>query len=239
MRAFALIGHPLKGSLSPELFSKAYGGRWPYLLVDEPNFSLAWDRFLKEFTAINITAPFKEKAFAQVDILSPEGAQTGAINIAVKTPQGIKGYNSDFFAVRNLLSRSGLGPGSRAVVAGAGGAGRAAYAAALSLGIDTTICNRTKKLLPSPSKGGAMVQSESLSILNQVCSKADVLIYTLPISPITAGIGPLSCQIIIESVYKTPFLESAATKEYISGEKWLLEQAREGYALMTGENPSL
>jgi hypothetical protein len=34
-------------------------------------------------------------------------------------------------------------------------------------------------------------------------------------------------------------MQSAATKEYISGREWLLEQAKAGYRLMTGEAPNL
>jgi hypothetical protein len=60
MTRFALIGYPLVGSGSPALFYRAYNGKWSYELVDEPDFELAWERFLKDYKAINISAPFSK-----------------------------------------------------------------------------------------------------------------------------------------------------------------------------------
>ena len=39
---FALIGHPVAGSLSPRLFAAAYDGRYPYDLIDRECFEDAW-----------------------------------------------------------------------------------------------------------------------------------------------------------------------------------------------------
>ena len=113
-----------------------------------------------------------------------------------------------------------------AVVAGFGGAGKAAYAAALSLGMDAVVCNRTRKPL---GDGGFTRLLEELGILASV---ADVLIYTLPVA--TEGI---SCPVVLEANYRTPGMQAAASERYIPGTDWLLEQARTGYELMTGEAP--
>ena len=61
---FALIGHPVEGSLSPRLFSAAYDGRYPYDLIDRECFEDAWRLFLEQYDGINVTAPFKQDAFA-------------------------------------------------------------------------------------------------------------------------------------------------------------------------------
>lgn len=242
MIRFALIGHPLAGSGSPALFYRAYGGKWPYELVDEPDFELAWGKFLREYKAINISAPFKEKAFARVDVADASAKEVGAVNIAVKTAEGIKGYNSDYSAVRKILENRGFGRGSSAVVAGYGGAGKAAYAAALSLGMAVAVCNRSPKGL-SDSAHRAL-PAFPLEDLPALASKADILIYTLPVALEFAQEGQqrasgLHCPVVLEAGYKTPFMLGAATKEYISGREWLLEQARAGYSLMTGETPNL
>ena len=232
MKRFALIGHPLAGSLSPALFYKAYSGKWGYDLIDDADFGSAWGRFLTGYDAVNITAPFKEKAFgmaAQAD----EGARAaGAANIAVKTPEGIKAYNSDYLAVLKILRSRGLGKGCAAVIAGCGGAGRAAFAAAEALQMRAMVCNRSPKRLRSVS--GADISTLSLEELPRLAADADILIYTLPVS--TEG---LKSRIILEANYKSPSLEKSALAEYIPGSEWLLEQAREGYALMTGEKPAL
>ena len=107
MDKFGLIGHPLKGSLSPKLFDLAYGGKFVYDLIEGEDFETSYGRFLSEYKAINITAPFKEKAFAQAVALAKDGLgevsgpcwKTGATNLMVKTPGGIQAHNTDFSGV--------------------------------------------------------------------------------------------------------------------------------------------
>ncbi len=229
MPRFGLIGHPLSGSRSPEVFARAYAGRWPYDLIEDPDFESAWKKFLKGYRAINITAPFKEAAFARVSrdgAVSPECGAMGAINIAVQTADGLRGYNSDFLGVRKVLSDAGLGKGSVAVVAGYGGAGKAAAAAARALGMDVTVCNRSRK-------ADFIRPLEELPLL---CGVADVLVYTLP-EPVPCIEG-LHCPVILEANYKTPCLENAADR-YLPGTAWHLAQAQLGYPLMTGEETLL
>ena len=102
---FGLIGHPIGHSLSPALFKAGYDGRYPYELIETPDFEEAYQRFLEGYDGINVTAPFKELAIRKADILSEECRLIGATNLLVKTQEGIKAYNSDFLGVRLWLSR--------------------------------------------------------------------------------------------------------------------------------------
>ena len=121
MDRFGLIGHPIAHSLSPALFTAAYGGKYAYDLIETPDFDEAWRRFLAGYKAINVTAPFKGDAFARVDWKSPECGRVGATNLVVKTPDGTKAYNSDYRGVKALLEPLGC---RTAAVVGYGGAGR-------------------------------------------------------------------------------------------------------------------
>ena len=76
---FALIGHPVAGSLSPRLIAAGYGGRHSYDLLDFERFDDAWQAFLDGYDGINVTAPFKQDAFRRVDVLSPRAQATGAV----------------------------------------------------------------------------------------------------------------------------------------------------------------
>ncbi|MBR1959386.1 MAG: hypothetical protein IKA34_02310, partial [Bacteroidales bacterium] len=69
---FGLIGHPIAHSLSPALFKAGYDSRYPYQLIEGADFEDSYRRFLEGYDGINVTAPFKEPAFAKADILSPE-----------------------------------------------------------------------------------------------------------------------------------------------------------------------
>ncbi len=209
MDKFGLIGHPIAHSLSPALFTAAYGGRYVYDLIETPDFDEAWRRFLAGYRAINVTAPFKGDAFARVDWRSPECERAGATNLVVRTPEGTKAYNSDYRGVKALLEP--LGCRSAAVV-GYGGAGKAALAAAEDLGLDTRLYRHAEV----------------------ACGvQADVIIYTLPRA--VEGIDRLDCAHLLEANYKDPCL--AGRPGYIPGSAWLLMQAVTGYALMTGEEP--
>ncbi len=103
---FGLIGHPIAHSLSPALFRAGYDGRYQYDLIETPDFEQAYERFIREYDGINVTAPFKELAFRKADILSEECRRIGAANLLVKTPEGVKAYNSDYLGVRLWLSET-------------------------------------------------------------------------------------------------------------------------------------
>ena len=237
MVKFGLIGDPIGHSVSPQVFAKAYGGRWPYDLIEGADFEASWKRFLDEYQAINITTPFKEPAFRKVvdggvlggcgfggicpEIPSEAIAALGAINIAVKEDDGkVHGYNSDYLGVLKVLKDRGFGADSTVVVAGFGGAGRAAAAAARTAGCDVVVCNRSIR------EPGIRPLSE-LPILAGV---ADLLIYTLafPIPELEC----LSVPAILEANYRTPCL--SARPGYIPGTEWHKAQAVTGYPLMTG-----
>lgn len=114
MRRFGLIGDPISNSGSPSLFRAAYrdeeqedGSPYSYDLIEGSNFEASWDKFIKEYSAVNVTAPFKEKAYAKAEELSELGkglvsgpaARIGAANLLVKTREGIAAHNTDFSGI--------------------------------------------------------------------------------------------------------------------------------------------
>jgi len=106
MKRFGLIGHPIAHSLSPALFKAGYEGRYPYDLIETADFEEAYRRFLEGYDGINVTAPFKELAYGKADILSEECKVVKATNLLVRTPEGIKAFNSDFLGVRLWLEET-------------------------------------------------------------------------------------------------------------------------------------
>ena len=155
---FGLIGHPIAHSLSPALFGAGYDSRFPYDLIQGEDFETSYQRFIEEYDGINVTAPFKELAYAKADLPSEECRLIKATNLLIKTSEGIRAYNSDFLGVRlwltevlsdpeweqrayTLRSHSGTCQVT-ALVTGCGGAGKAAAAAAASLGMKVVLMNR-------------------------------------------------------------------------------------------------
>lgn len=235
MKRFALIGHPVAGSFSPALFNAAYGGRYSYDLIDAP-FQEAWERFLEGYHGINVTAPYKQDAFSAVDWLSPGAAACGAVNLVVKADGRLCGYNTDVDGVTGAVKECGLEV-SDALIIGAGGAARAAVAAAKQLGCKVTMANRTlEKAVSLASAMGCKAVP-----LTDICGLApDLIIYTVPgdarPDPVLTG-NLLQNAVVLEAEYKHPALASIPCRQYIHGRRWLLWQAIAGYQLFTGEMP--
>ena len=268
MKKFGLIGHPIAHSLSPSLFNAAYDGKYAYDLIEGEDFESSYQRFIEEYDAINVTAPFKELAFAKADILSEECQSTGATNLLVKTKEGIKAYNSDFLGVRKCLSElagslKGTPPtswdpppaargvarlsssqpapkGIKILIVGMGGAGKAAAAAAESLGMEVVRMNRTVR----------DCRTHSLDEFKKCFRESDIMIYNIPeaipeLKELTdSDFQTDSPKYILEANYKNPSMDEilkqfGSKAIYTGGKTWLLYQAVTGYEILTGEKPDL
>ena len=232
---FALIGHPVAGSLSPRLFAAAYDGRYPYDLVDRESFEEAWKVFLTGYDGINVTAPFKQNAFACADILSEEARRTGAVNLVVKKAEGLRGYNTDVDGIVGAVRECGL-PVADALVVGTGGAARAAVVAAQKLGCRVSVTGRSagKAEDIAAQLGCRTAPWDGLDAF-----RPDLIIYTLPGgTPVPQGLN-FAASVVLEAEYKQPALSGLPCKAYIPGRRWLLWQAAAGYELFTGKKPNM
>lgn len=244
---FGLIGHPIAHSLSPALFKAGYEGRYPYELIEGEDFEESYRKFLEEYDGINVTAPFKELAFAKADILSLECESVGATNLLVKTPLGVKAFNSDFLGVRMWLEEVAaevLTEKISVLIVGLGGAGKAAAAAAASLGMKVVRMNRTVR----------DEKTRPLDDFKECFKEADIIIYNIPtaiqaLNELTdKDFTPGKPKFILEANYKDPsFGKEILAKmqtanplaRYTGGKTWLLYQAVTGYEIFTGEKPDL
>ena len=129
IRHFGLIGHPISHSQSPALFYGNHPGTADrYDLIETPDIDEAISIFKRDFDAINVTAPFKERAMLAADTLEKECELCGATNLLKKVNGGIRGYNTDIDGVyRTIAAHSGEAQyGRSALIIGCGGAGKAA-----------------------------------------------------------------------------------------------------------------
>ena len=263
MKKFGLIGHPIAHSLSPALFKAAYGGKYPYDLIEEEDFEKAYERFIKEYDAINVTAPFKKLAFMKADLKSAGCEAIGAANILMRMQDGrIYADNSDQMGVAGAIATD-MRTDADALVVGCGGAAKAAAYAMCCSGYRTVIINRSldkakefaQKLSQNPDFNICAMPMEDFS---KCFRKAGVIIYTLPvIIPAIESLGKTDIQggmllrknkLIIEANYKDPAFSPdmvAGLKsvnpglEYVSGKEWLLHQAVGAYKVFTGEAPDI
>ena len=250
---FGLIGHPIGHSLSPALFKAGYDGRYSYDLIETSDFEEAYQRFLEGYDGINVTAPFKELAYAKADIISEECRLIGATNLLVKTPEGIAAYNSDYRGLIHWINGLTGGQRCKVLIVGLGGAGKAAAVAAWKAGMEVTLMNRDiSKAEDTASRLDNRAIVRPLADFMECFFEADIIIYNLPVR--LPAIDSL-CQNhasgkkhLLEANYKNPSFdqqtldelrENGMDIEYHSGRTWLLLQAFTGYELFTGEKPDL
>jgi shikimate dehydrogenase len=231
MKRFGLIGHPIAHSLSPALFKAGYDGKYPYELIETADFDEAYIRFLNGYEGINVTAPFKELAYARADILSDECRIIKATNLLIRTPEGIKAYNSDYLGVRMWLqeveervARFSLPlppPASTSVlIIGTGGAGKAAAVAAASLGMDLVLMNRSMEKAEAVAESISQMQDapyaevRPMEDFRECFRDADIIIYNIPsavpaLSELTAeDFGTGKQKFIMEANYKDPSFDN-------------------------------
>jgi shikimate dehydrogenase len=227
MKKFGLIGHPVAHSLSPALFKAAYDGKYIYDLIEGDDFENSYRRFIDEYDAINVTAPFKELAFKKAEGFSNECKAVGAANILKKysNPLSVYADNSDIAGVAGALRSAGLEENcsKKALVAGCGGAAMAAvYAIWSEFNCSTVVVNRSlekaekfveRMKLTSPLK--TQLAAAPIDEFETHFKESDIIIYTLPVAipaleQICTGMVKeeseyaVSGKIILEANYKDP-----------------------------------
>ena len=153
MDKYLVLGNPIDHSLSPSIhrmFAQQTKIEITYdkKLVAINQFDREIDSLVeKGFRGFNVTVPFKEDAFAKVNMANDCASAAQAVNtIKVTGDSDLYGFNTDGVGlIRDLVDRMGLTlSSSRILVIGAGGAAKGVVAALLGHGPDSiVIANRT------------------------------------------------------------------------------------------------
>lgn len=130
---YAVVGHPINHSLSPrihQLFAEdsAQAVEYKALDLDPDKFELQLLELIENgYKGVNVTVPFKERAWAITDKLSPRARDAGAVNTLIFQDDGlIAGDNTDGIGLtRDLIANHHILINHRKVlILGAGGAVR-------------------------------------------------------------------------------------------------------------------
>ena len=255
VRRAAVLGSPIKHSLSPVLHGAAYqaldlhGWHYDKIECDEPGLPRLVDGMGPEWVGLSLTMPLKRVALAVADEVSPLARAIGAANTLVFPAAGPAGgrqaHNTDVAGMVAALQEAGLARIERAVILGAGGTAQSALAAVRELGHQSPIVlvrnlARTGELRETAERLG-MRPTISGGLLAGPLPAANLVISTLP----GGAADPLSATrwkpdtVVLDVVYApwpTPFARSAlaAGCPVVSGLTVLLYQAVAQVELMTG-----
>ncbi len=157
--ALAVLGHPIKHSISPAMHNAALAdlarrdpaySAWKYFRFDVPPEQLASALprlHAAGFHGLNLTVPHKILALDLVEEIDPAALRIGAVNTLKRTATGWRGYNTDGYGLACAL-QSELGiplVGAHVILLGAGGAARGAAVECLRQGCASLwIGNRTR-----------------------------------------------------------------------------------------------
>jgi shikimate dehydrogenase len=149
MKRLAVIGQPIAHSRSPRMHNAALrelglAGEWGYEAIElaPEQFADGVRRLIGEgFVGANVTIPHKQAALKLADRVSAAAAEIGAANTLTFADGSIRAENTD---APGLLAALETDPhGKRAIVLGAGGAGRGAVWALREAGAEVAVWNRT------------------------------------------------------------------------------------------------
>jgi shikimate dehydrogenase len=253
---FAVIGSPVDHSLSPAMQNAAFAaaafdGAYVALPVapDELEAAIRGARALG-FGGLNVTGPHKEAVVPFCAALDDVAAQVGAVNVLARHARGWAGFNTDAPAVRGLLTDAGIGPRSRALVLGAGGAARAAVWALVAMGANVMVSARRGEAaealasgmvrsLELPENGIRTVDWEAVAP-EAIQSDAIVNATTVGLSHHAGDLPALawrSGQVALDFVYgETAFARSARGNgaRLVTGEQVLVRQGALAFKIWLG-----
>ena len=207
--ALAVLGHPIKHSVSPPMHNAALAemarrdarfASWKYFRVDiaPDDLPVALEKLhARNFHGINLTVPHKIIAFDRIAAIDPAALPIGAVNTLRRTPAGWHGYNTDGYGLATAI-REDLGldlAGAHILLLGAGGAARGAAVECLQRGCASlTLVNRTRANLDAllaqltPLANGIPLNALSHSDVATSVSEWSVPADTLVINATSAGL---------------------------------------------------
>jgi len=189
---------------------------------------------------LNITSPFKSEVVPLLDEVEPGARKVGSVNTVITRDGRFVGYNTDVAGVIGALRESDFEPeGKKAVVIGAGGAGRAAALALQASGVRVVLVNRTGE---KAFEAARILGCDALPLehIADGLEGAHLLVSCISsngrlISPSLLSSGLT----VLEADYGRPtaLLRDAtdAGCRLIDGRLWLLHQAVPAFTLATGK----
>lgn len=261
-RIAAVIGEPVRHSLSPAIHNAAFaalGLDWVYVAFEVPagqgRAAIKAMRTLG-IDGLNVTMPHKSDVARAVDRLSPMAKTLGSVNTVVRVGGDLVGESTDGEGFVNALrDDEGVDPGGkRFLVVGAGGAARAVVKAVADAGATEVIvvarrseqASACAKLAGSRGRVGSRDEAGEVDIIvnatpvgmgEVVALHADL---AAPVDPGRLSPG----QLVVDLVYQplvTPLVAAARERGVaaVNGVGMLIHQAALAFRLWTGEDPPL
>ncbi|MNH51601.1 Shikimate dehydrogenase [compost metagenome] len=244
-----IAGQPVAHSLSPVIHNAWLeaggidGAYMPFAPKDADGFdALVAAGRAGLVQGLNVTAPFKEQAFALADEASAAAQATGSANILVFDNGCVRADSSDGVGVLCALAEQAPGlklKDAVVVMLGAGGAARAGAGALIEAGASIRILNRSR----DRAEALAADLGASVSVADEIAlASADLVINALSVQP-TIDLSLLKpTAVVMDMTYKpvvTPFLAAARARGLttVDGLAMLIGQAAPSFTALFRRPP--
>jgi len=247
-RIYGVIADPVAHSKSPLIHNRAFHAKRidavyiPFLV---PNNCLAdWMKVATDLpvAGFSVTIPHKQRIVRYLDTIEPLAKRIGAVNTVWRKGGKWRGANTDAQGVLKPLAKHIQLNRAAILIAGYGGAARAAAIALAGSGARITITGRDMKKAQALAR---VAKGDAVSLASAEASHYDALVHATPVgmSPHPDGslFKRLPADIVLDMVYnphQTLLLKRAKQQGCIIvyGSEMLLEQAACQFEIWTGES---
>ena len=124
---YGLIGEKLGHSFSKDIHERIADYTFDLIPLSKEEFKTFMEK--KEFTALNVTIPYKKDVIPYLDEMDEHAKAIGAVNTIVNRDGKLKGYNTDFTGFLYMVKKHNVHmEGKRVLIIGNGGASAAIQA---------------------------------------------------------------------------------------------------------------
>ncbi|MEJ2565316.1 MAG: shikimate dehydrogenase [Gammaproteobacteria bacterium] len=256
---YAVMGNPVSHSKSPRihgLFAEQTGQRIQYtaIQVDPGGFEQAVRNFVANGgRGLNITVPFKTKAWELVDSRTPRASLAGAVNtIEVRAGGVLHGDNTDGVGlVRDIVNNQGGRIADKSVLLlGAGGAARGVLSPLLEQSpAELVIANRTEDRAVTLAQSFSQFGPVKGCGFDDLAGRRFDLVVNATSASLQGEVPPLPdgllapgawCYDMMYGAAATPFIQWAerhGAQKVADGLGMLVEQAAESFLLWRKVRP--
>lgn len=124
---YGLIGEKLGHSFSKDIHERIADYTFDLIPLNKEEFKTFMEK--KEFTALNVTIPYKKDVIPYLDEMDEHAKAIGAVNTIVNHDGKLKGYNTDFTGFLYMVKKHNVHmEGKKVLIIGNGGASAAIQA---------------------------------------------------------------------------------------------------------------
>ena len=133
MKKYGCIGKKLGHSFSKDIHAKLADYKYELIELNEEEIDSFFKQ--KDFTAINVTIPYKQTVIPYLDSISEIANRIGAVNTIVNKDGKLLGYNTDYYGMKALIEKTGIDfQNKKILILGTGGTSKTAQIVAQDLG---------------------------------------------------------------------------------------------------------